>query len=226
VLREKTTGSKCPSGTVVLQSLKDALRQRLLDPGKLVLILVSFVFFLGILPRSLLILQCVIVVIDPHDAIESVCQDPIERCSQPLRFLLESVDRRSDLEIAGAAALDRQSQLAIFNHGVVALPLGDIAHLQVVFDVALEEVPTLLSDPSHDSVLRENESAPATRLPHLHRSEAFPHQRGTQIVDQLSTELMAVCAGNPIEYRQSLNKGGSQCRYANGGSNSAGAGSG
>jgi hypothetical protein len=48
-------------------------------------------------------------------------------------------------------------------------------------------------------VLREDEGALATLLPGLCGSEAFPHQGGTQVVDQLSTELVAVYAGNTIE---------------------------
>jgi hypothetical protein len=223
---EKAAGSKNPLLVVVRQRLSDALGQGLLDFRKLILVLVAFLFFLGILLHSFRILQRVVVVVEPHDAIERMGQDPVKRRSQSLRFLLQRIDRRSDLEIAGAAALDRHGQLPILKSRIEALPLGDITHLQVILDVALKQVPAPLADPVHDGVLREDDGAFITLLPHLRRPKAFPHQNGTQIVDQFSVELVAVCGWNSDEGRESLAKGRSQGLYPSGGSNSAGAGSG
>src|SRR5580704_16757383 len=142
---EKAAGSKNPLLVVVRQRLSDALGQGLLDFWKLILVLVAFLFFLGILLHSFRILQRVVVVVEPHDAIERMGQDPVKRRSQSLRFLLQRIDRRSDLEIAGAAALDRHGQLPILKSRIEALPLGDITHLQVILDVALKQDPPPLA---------------------------------------------------------------------------------
>ena len=190
---------KNPLLTVVHQRLADALWQRLRNFGKLILIEIALVVLLGHLLHSFLVLQCFIVVVDPYDPIKGMGQHPVERRSQPLRFLLESVDRRSDLEIAGAAALDRHSQSPILKRGSEALPLDDITHLQVILDIALKEIPAILTDPTHDGVLREDDGVFVALPPRLWCPKAFPHQGGAQIVDQFGLEFVPVCGRQTFE---------------------------
>ena len=63
---------KNPHLTVVHQRLADALRQRLRNLGKLILIEIALVVLLGHLLHSFLVLQCFIVVVDPYDPIKGM----------------------------------------------------------------------------------------------------------------------------------------------------------
>ena len=140
---------------VARQRLPDALWQRLLDFGKLVLFAILLVV-LGVLVHPLLILQGIVVVIDPHHAVERIGQRPVECRAQSCGLLFESRNRWADLEKAAAAALDGHRQPAIPQKSLIAIPFGYVAHCEVILDVALKQVPALLADAVHDGALGED----------------------------------------------------------------------
>ena len=180
------------------QGLLNALRQRLLDFGKLILLAVSVVV-LGVFLHALFVLQRVVVVVDPHHAIERIGQRPVKGRAQSFRFLFESGNRRTDLEKPASTALNGHSQLAIAEYRVFAIPFGDVTHAKVILNVALKQVPTLLADALHDRALSEDHGALLALSPCLRTSQPLSHQRRAEIVEQLGMELMAIGCWHRIE---------------------------
>jgi len=227
VFAKKPTGAEIPSIVAVFfQARSDTVRQSLLDFRKLILALVLLVVLVGVLLQPFLVLECIVVVVDAHEAIERIGQGPVESRSKPRRFGLERVDGRADLEIAGAAADHRDGKLSVPHDLSETFAVGDIANFEVVLNVALQQVPALFADGAHDGVLGEDQNALAALFPTLTRSKPFPDESGAQVVHQLRPELMAVLGRKSREGRERLGKRRCQKRYASGGSNSVGAGSG
>src|SRR6185437_2514884 len=188
---------------VARKCLPDALWQRLLNFGKLILLAVLFVL-LGVLVHPLVILQRVIVVIDPHHAIERISQSPVKRRAQSFVLLFESRNRLADLQKPAAAALDRHCKPSFAKKSFIAISFGNIAHCEVILDIALKQVPALLAYAFHDGALSEGLSVLVTLLPSLRPSQAFSHQRRAEVVEQFSAELVAVGCQHRVERWQSL----------------------
>jgi hypothetical protein len=226
VFAKKPTGAEIPSIVAVFfQARSDTVRQSFLDFRKLILALVLLVVLLGVLLHPFLVLECIVVVVDAHEAIERIGQGPVESRSKPRRFRLERFDGRPDLEIAGATADHCDGKLSISHNLIEAFAVGDIADFEVVLDVALQQVPAVFTDGPHDGVFGEDEDALAALLPAFTGSETFPHECSAQVIHQLSPELMAVLGREPGQGRERLRKRRGQKRYARGGSNSVGAAS-
>ena len=118
-----------------------------------------FFFLFGIFLHLFFVLERVVVVVDAHDAIERIGEGPIEGRSKPRLLRLECIDGRADLEIARAAASDCDGQLALFHYLAKTVAFGNITYFQVIFDVALQYVPALLANRTHDGLFGEDESA-------------------------------------------------------------------
>src|SRR5665213_568425 len=131
---EKTTRIADLLGMGLLYTLSNRFRQRLRYLRKLILLTIAFIIVLGILHQPLLVLHRIVMVVYPHDAIDRIGQRPIERCAQSFSFRLESVDRRSYLEIASPAALDGDDQLPVFEWRTASIVLDRVAHLEVILD--------------------------------------------------------------------------------------------
>ena len=138
MLAQETTGAEIPTIVVVLlQAQPDTVGQCLLDFRKLILALVLLVVLLRVLLHPFLVLECIVVVVDAHEAIKRIDQSPVESRSKPRRFRLERFDGRADLEIAGATADHRDGKLSIPHDLIETLAVGDIADFEVILDVAL-----------------------------------------------------------------------------------------
>ena len=161
-------------------------------------------------------------VIDPHHAIESIGQRPVERRTQTFGLLLKSPNRRTDLEVSGAAALNGHGQTAAAENGLFAIPLGNVADREVILDVPLKQVPPLFADRLHDGALGKDERASFALPPQLRSRKPFPHQRRAKVIEQLSAEFVAISGWNRGERRQSLGESGRKGRYPRGGSRSDG----
>ena len=123
---------------IFFQAQSDALRQSLLDFRKLILPLVLLFVLLCVLLQPFLVLQSIVIVVDTHDAIERIGQNPVECRSKPRRLRLERFDGRTDLEIAGATADHRDGKLSIPHNLIETFVVGDIADFEVILDVALQ----------------------------------------------------------------------------------------
>ena len=146
---------RSPIARVAFQRLPDALRQRLFDLGELVLTAVLFFVFCGIIAHPLFVHERIVVVVDPHHAIERMGQCPIERRAQSLRFRLQRIDRRPNLEIARSAALDGDGKLPAFERRIAAGTSQHVAHLKVILDIALKQIAPLRANATHHGVLSE-----------------------------------------------------------------------
>jgi hypothetical protein len=73
-------------------------------------------------------------------------------------LLLHSRARRvlPHLQKSRATALDCNSQQTIAKCRTVAISFEEIAHLEVILDIALQQVAAPCADPTHDAVLRED----------------------------------------------------------------------
>src|ERR1035437_9005254 len=214
-----------PIRTFALLRLPNTLRQRLLHFGKLILPLVLCVVLRGTIAHSLLVHQRIVVVVDPHHAIERKSQRPIERRTQPLRFRLQRIDCRSDLEIARSATLDGYNQLPTFKFGIAASAAELIAYFNVIFDVALQQIAAVSTDAVHQGVLSKGKCVATRFLPGLRCPKPLAHQGGAEFIDQFCIDLMAILGANIGERRQCLAKGWCESCYPSGGSSSGGVGS-
>jgi hypothetical protein len=91
---------------IALQRLPDALGQSLLYLREFILTLVFFVVLGGVFVHLLFVHQCVVMVIEAHDLVESVSQRPVECRSQSFGFRFHCFDRWANLQIARSSALD------------------------------------------------------------------------------------------------------------------------
>ncbi len=123
-------------------------------------------------------------------------------CRNP-SFLFESGYRRTDLEKpASAAALDGHSQSPIAEYRVLATPFGDVTHANVILNVALKQVPTLLTDALDNRALSGDNGALLALSPCLRTSQPLSHQGCREIVKQLGMELVAIGRWHRIERRK------------------------
>ena len=104
--RSNSRSHALPSRIIALQRLPDALGQSLLYLRELILTLVFFVVLGCVFVHLLFVHQCVVMVIEAHDLVESVSQRPVECRSQSFGFRFHCFDRWADLQIARSSALD------------------------------------------------------------------------------------------------------------------------
>lgn len=210
---------------VALHRPLDALWERLLDIGKLILLAVLFGIF-GVLPHSFFVLERIVVVVDPHDAVKRVSEGPVESGSESGFLRFKGFDCRADLEVSGPATLNGDGQTALAEDHIVAVTFRDIAHREVILDIVPEEVPAFFANALHDRPLGKDDRAFFAALPDLRICQPFADERRAEVVKQLGAKLMAICRWNGSELRQRLGEGWRQRRYPSGGSNSAGTASG
>jgi hypothetical protein len=79
---------------------------------------------LGVLLQAFLVLETIVLVVDAQDAMKRIGQKPVESGSESRRFPLERLDGRSDLEIASAAADNRDDRLSFPHDRVEAFAPG------------------------------------------------------------------------------------------------------
>jgi hypothetical protein len=112
---------------IALQRLPDALGQSLLYLRELILTLVFFVVLGCVFVHLLFVHQCVVMVIEAHDLVESVSQRPVECRSQSFGFRFHCFDRWANLQIARSSALDEDSKPSRAKLRVLAVPLQRVA---------------------------------------------------------------------------------------------------
>jgi len=219
---KKTPGSPKECAVVVIfECPLNALRQGFFDLGKLVLATVLLVV-LGILPHPFFVLERVVVVVNPHDAVKRISQRPVKGSAQTHSLLFKGRNRRADFEIPRLAAFDGHGQAAVAERLFLTISLGYVAYGEVKLDVAPEEVPSLLANALYDSALGKDYRAVFALTPHLRACQSLPHQGCAEIIEKLTAEFMAVCSLHGVENRQRLPKGGRKRLYANGGRSSEG----
>ena len=205
--------------------LSDALRQRLLHFGKLILPLVLCVVFRSIIAHPLFVHQRIVVVVDPHHAIEREGQRPIERCTQPLGLRFQRIKRWPNSEVPRSATLDGDNQLPAFEFRIAPSAAELIAHFKVILDIALQQIAALRANRAHHGVLRKCKHVSARFLPGLRSSQSLSHQCGAEFINQFSIDLMVILGANIGERWQCLSEGWCKRRYPSGGSSSGGVGS-
>ena len=211
---------------LLFECFLDALWKSFLYLGEFILAAILFIVLVRRLDQHLLIHECIAVVVDPHDAIQGIDEGPIEGCSQPFRLLFEGDECGSDPQIARAAAFDRHRQLSIAERRTVPIPFKYIAHLQVEFNVALQQFAALCADPAHDAVLCENDWIAPASLPRFRRAQTRLHESGTQIVKQFRVNFVVVFRWNCVEGGKSLTESRCEGCYPSGGRSFDGAASG
>lgn len=210
---------------VALQRPLDAFRERLLDIGKLILFTVLFIIF-GVLPHSFFVLEGIVVVVYPHDAVKGIGEGPVESGSESRRLRFKGCYRRTDLEISSPATLDGDGQPPLAEKHILAVTFRDIAHREVILHIVFEEVPAFFADALHDRPLSKDDRASFAALPEFRACQPLADERGAEVVEQFGAKLVAICRWDASELRQRLRKGWRQRPYASGGSSSDGTASG
>lgn len=206
VLCQETSRMAAVTAVIVaLQRPLNTLGQRLLDVGKLILLAVLFVVF-GVLAHSLFVLEGIIVVVDPHDAVKRIGEGPVEGAAESCLLRFKGFYCRTDLEISCRAALDGNGQPALAEKHIRAVPFCDIAHREVILDVVLEEVPAFLADSLHDRPLSEDNGASFRAPPEIRTCHPFADERRTEVVKQFGAKFMAISRGDGAEIGQRLDK--------------------
>src|SRR5260370_15859710 len=201
----------------MLERLANALRQTLLDLGKLVLL--PGLLFLLLRPLAQLFLshQGIVVVVDTHDTIDGTRELPVERGPQPSLFLLQGVKRLAHFEIAAVPRVDEDREFTRLKATVIAVPLDDVGDLQVVLEIPFEQVQPLVGDRLPDHVLHEAVSAAARVAPMGGPADSAAYKAGAEIVKEFGVNLVLVGSRHILEGGESLTESSGECLYASGG---------